>query len=177
VTRSAWAIRPKGERDVDGVAALLAEIAREGRWIATEWPFDVAQRAREMREALLNRWCVGWVATDGRQLVGDLTIFDVEQDDPELGMIVAATHRRRGIGRALLACAVDWAHANGKSELRLRVFPDNEPARELYRTSGFVDAELQRGTIPRRDGAPLDAQVMRRSTRSARVAHGRDDVV
>jgi RimJ/RimL family protein N-acetyltransferase len=164
VTRPSWAIRPKGERDADRVAALLAEIAREGRWIATEWPFDVPERAREMRDALLNRWCVGWVATDGRDVVGDLTIFDVEQDDPELGMIVAATHRRRGIGRALLACAVEWAHANDKPALRLRVFPDNEPARTLYRASGFVDAELQRGAIPRRNGASLDALVMRRWT-------------
>jgi RimJ/RimL family protein N-acetyltransferase len=164
VTRAAWAIRPKGERDAHAVAALLAEIAREGTWIATEWPFDVAERAREMRDALLRRWCVGWVATDGRDLVGDLTVFDVERDDPELGMIVAATHRRRGIGRALLACAIDWAHANGKSALRLRVFPDNEPARALYRASGFVDAELQRGAIPRRKGSARDAIVMRRPT-------------
>jgi GNAT superfamily N-acetyltransferase len=164
VTRSSWAIRPKGERDAEGVAALLAEIAREGRWIATEWPFDIDERAREMRDALLRRWCVGWVATDGRDLVADLTVFDIERDDPELGMIVAASHRRRGIGRALLATAIDWAHANGKTALRLRVFPENEPARELYRASGFVDAELQRGAIPRRDGTSLDALVMRRFT-------------
>ena len=164
MARASWAIRPKGERDAAAVAALLGEIAREGRWIATEWPFDVAERAREMRDALLRRWCVGWVATDGRELVGDLTIFDIEQADPELGMVVAATHRRRGIGRALMACAIEWAHANGKPALRLRVFPDNEPARELYRASGFVDAELQRGAIPRRDGSALDALIMRRFT-------------
>jgi RimJ/RimL family protein N-acetyltransferase len=163
VARASWAIRPKGERDAAAVAALLAEIAREGRWIATEWPFDVDERAREMRDALLRRWCVGWVATDGRDLVGDLTIFDIERDEPELGMIVASSHRRLGIGRALLACATEWAHANGKPALTLRVFPDNGAARELYRASGFVDVELQRGAIARRDGADLDAVVMRRA--------------
>jgi ribosomal protein S18 acetylase RimI-like enzyme len=62
----------------------------------------------------------------------------------------------------LLAAAVDWAHANGKSALTLRVFPDNDPARELYRASGFVDVELQAAAIPRRDGKALDAVVMRR---------------
>ncbi|MDQ6941344.1 MAG: GNAT family N-acetyltransferase [Candidatus Eremiobacteraeota bacterium] len=162
--RASWAIRPKGERDAAGVAALLAEISREGRWIATEWPFDVDERARQMRDGLLRRWCVGWVATDGRDLIGDLTVFDIERDDPELGMVVAATHRRRGIGRALLACAFEWAHANGKSALTLRVFPDNDAARELYRTSGFVDVDVQRGAIPRRDGPALDAILMRRWT-------------
>jgi RimJ/RimL family protein N-acetyltransferase len=164
VTRATWAIRPKGERDAVGVAALLGEIAREGRWVATEWPFDVDERARQMRDALLRRWCVGWVATDGRDLVGDLTIFDIERDDPELGMIVAATHRRRGIGRALLACAIEWAQANGKPALSLRVFPDNAPARELYLASGFVDVEVQHATIARRNGPALDAILMRRAT-------------
>jgi len=164
VTRASWAIRPKGERDAPGVAALLAEIAREGRWVATEWPFDVDDRARQMRDALLRRWCVGWVATDGRDLVGDLTVFDIERDEPELGMIVAATHRRRGIGRALLACAIDWAHANEKPALTLRVFPDNDAARELYLASGFVDVDVQRGAIPRRTGPSLDAVLMRRPT-------------
>ena len=163
MTRASWAIRPKGERDAAGVAALLAEIAREGRWVATEWPFDVEERARQMRDGLLRRWCVGWVATDGRELVGDLTIFDIDRDDPELGMIVAATHRRRGIGRALLACAFDWAQANGKAALTLRVFPDNDGARELYRASGFADVEVQRGAIPRRSGPSLDAILMRRA--------------
>ncbi len=164
MSRASWAIRPKGERDAAGVASLLADIAREGQWVATEWPFDVDARARQMREGLLRRWCVGWVATDGRELVGDLTIFDIERDDPELGMIVAATHRRRGIGRALLVCAIEWAHANGKPALTLRVFPDNDAARELYRASGFVDVDVQRGAIPRRSGPSLDAIVMRRAT-------------
>jgi RimJ/RimL family protein N-acetyltransferase len=164
VTRASWAIRPKGERDAAGVAALLAEISREGRWVATEWPFDVDERARQMRDGLLRRWCVGWVATDGRELVGDLTVFDIDRDDPEIGMIVAATHRRRGIGRALLACAIEWAQANGKRALVLRVFPDNDAARELYRASGFVDVDVQRGAIPRRSGPALDAILMRRAT-------------
>jgi ribosomal-protein-alanine N-acetyltransferase len=164
VTRTTWTIRPKGERDAAGVAALLGEISREGRWIATEWPFDVGERAQEMRDALLRRWCVGWVAVNGRDLVGDLTVFDIEREEPELGMIVAAAHRRRGIGRALLACAIEWAHANGKPALTLRVFPDNDAARELYRTSGFVDIEVQHGAIARRSGPSLDAILMRRWT-------------
>ena len=102
-------------------------------------------------------------ATDGRAVVGDLTVVDIERDDPELGMMVAASHRRRGVGRALLACAFDWAHANGKPASRCGV-PDNDPARELYRASGFVDVELQRGVISRRDGPARDAILMRRPT-------------
>ncbi|HEX3469034.1 MAG TPA: GNAT family N-acetyltransferase [Candidatus Elarobacter sp.] len=160
--RTTWSVRPKGERDVDTVVSLLAEIAREGRWIATEWPFDVEARARSMRDALLRRWCVGWVAVDEREIVADLTIFDIDAAEPELGMLVAASHRRRGIGRALLDEAVAWARANGKAALTLRVFPDNVAARTLYASAGFVDKLVQHAAIARRDGAPLDAIVMRR---------------
>jgi RimJ/RimL family protein N-acetyltransferase len=162
VTRPAWTLRPKGERDVEAVVALLAEVAREGRWIATEWPFDVAARVREQRDALLARRCVGWVALDGRELVGDLTVFDLAQDEPELGMIVAASHRGRGIGRALLDRAAGWARVNARTALRLRVFPDNEPALRLYRAAGFVDVVVEPQAIPRRDGSARDAILMRR---------------
>jgi GNAT superfamily N-acetyltransferase len=163
MTRTGWTVRPKGERDVDAVVGLLAEIAREGRWIATEWPFDVNARARTMRDALLRRWCVGWVAVDERDVVADLTIFDVDSQEPELGMLVAATHRRRGIGRALLEEAIGWARTNGKTALTLRVFPDNDAARTLYFAAGFVDKTVLRAAIARRDGDALDAIVMRRA--------------
>lgn len=157
-----WTVRPKGERDVAGAVALQAEVAREGRWIATEWPFDVEARTAAQRDALLHRYTVGWVALDGRTVVGDLTVWDVGREEPELGMIVAAAHRRRGIGRALLERAIAWAQANAKSALTLRVFPDNDGARALYRACGFVEVALQAAAVPRRDGPPRDALVMRR---------------
>jgi len=162
MTRPSWTIRPKGERDAEAVVTLLAEIAREGNYFATEWPFDVHERARLMRDALLTRRSVGWIALDGRTMIGDLTVVDVSQEEPEIGMMVDAQHRGRGIGRALLACAIAWAGANGKPALSLRVFPDNERAVALYRANGFVEVELQPAAIPRRDGPARDAIVMRR---------------
>lgn len=161
--RSSWTIRPKGERDVEAVVALLAEVAREGRYIATEWPFDPDERARIHRDALLTRQTVGWVAIADRTIIGDLSLFNLHSDEPELGMVVAQAHRGRKIGRALLEQAVAWAHTNDKPALRLRVFPDNDRARALYRATGFVDVELQPGAIQRRDGTALDVMLMRRA--------------
>ena len=152
-----------GERDAAAVVELLAEIAREGSYIATEWPFDQAARTRTIRDALLLRRSVGWIAVDGRELVGELTVIDVTQEEPELGMLVTAPHRGRGIGRALLASAIAWARTNGKPALTLRVFPDNERARALYHSSGFVDVTVQTGAIVKRDGTPRDAILMRRA--------------
>lgn len=162
MTRAAWTIRPKGERDAEAVGALLAQVAREGNAIATEWPFDVEARVRAIRDMLLSLRCVGWIALERHSLIGDLTVTDIDHAEPELGMIVDAAHRGRGIGRALLEHAVAWARANGKQALTLRVFPDNERARELYLRSGFVEIALQPSAIPRRDGTARDAILMRR---------------
>jgi GNAT superfamily N-acetyltransferase len=162
MTGSGWTVRPKTEHDAARVAERLAEVAREGRWIATEWPFDVAQRARAMHDAVRDGITIGWVACDAGDIVADLTVFDLHLPEPSLGMLVAATHRRRGIGRALLDTALDWARANGRAALTLRVFRDNDAARSLYIAAGFVDVTVQPASVPRRDGAALDAIVMRR---------------
>jgi ribosomal protein S18 acetylase RimI-like enzyme len=74
---------------------------------------------------------------------------------------VRASHRGRGIGAALLAAAQSWARANGKPALTLRVFPDNDGALALYRAHGFVEVELQRRAVRRRDGTAWDALLMR----------------
>jgi RimJ/RimL family protein N-acetyltransferase len=57
---------------------------------------------------------------------------------PALDPPVAAVHRRRGIGRALLTRAVDWARGTGVTKLELHVFPHNRPALALYEQFGFV---------------------------------------
>jgi GNAT superfamily N-acetyltransferase len=168
VAKPTWRICPKGARDAHDTVVLLAEVAREGRWIATVWPFDITARAEALRTELLGRRVVGWCAVDGRTMVGDLTVYGVAYDEPEFGMIVAASHRQRGIGRALIENAAAWARGNGKAALRLRVFPDNAPALALYRSVGFVEVQVQRGAIPRPDGAPLDVILMRLPIEPAR---------
>ena len=73
--------------------------------------------------------------------------------------MVAATHRRRGIGRALLDAAVEWARESGVQKLELHVFPHNEPAIQLYESYGF-EREGYRRAHYRRAGEYVDAIVM-----------------
>ena len=62
----------------------------------------------------------------------------------ELGLMVAAGERRRGIGTALMEEAVKWARASGVTKVELHVVPHNEPAIALYRKLGFVEEGLRR---------------------------------
>ena len=73
--------------------------------------------------------------------------------------MVAATHRRRGIGRALLDQAVAWAREAGIRKLELHVFPWNEAAIRLYETYGFEREGIRRDHY-RRDDDFVDAILM-----------------
>jgi ribosomal protein S18 acetylase RimI-like enzyme len=73
--------------------------------------------------------------------------------------MVAAGHRRQGIGRSLLGHAVDWARESEIEKLELHVFPHNEPAINLYEQFGFEREGLRRNHF-RRGGRLVDAVLM-----------------
>jgi ribosomal protein S18 acetylase RimI-like enzyme len=73
--------------------------------------------------------------------------------------MVAAEHRRQGIGRTLLEAAVEWARESGIRKLELHVFPHNEPAIRLYEQFGF-EREGYRRVHYRRGAEHVDAILM-----------------
>ena len=103
------------------------------------------------------------VATDGQQLVGRLSLARDPHPSSghvaDLGLMVAASHRRQGVGRALLDAAVEWARRAGVRKLELHVFPWNEPAIRLYEGYGFEREGVRRGHYER-DGDLVDALLM-----------------
>jgi ribosomal protein S18 acetylase RimI-like enzyme len=75
------------------------------------------------------------------------------------GMYVMPDHRRAGVARTLLSAAVERAHAIGLSQLALAVHVDNDPARALYRSVGFVAWGVERDAF-RVAGRPIDEEHM-----------------
>jgi [ribosomal protein S18]-alanine N-acetyltransferase len=99
----------------------------------------------------------------GTRIVGRLSLgrdpHPASKHVADLGLMVAAGHRRRGVGTALLREAVEWARAVGVRKLELHVFPHNEAAILLYESFGFRREGLRRGHY-RRGGEYLDAVLM-----------------
>jgi ribosomal-protein-alanine N-acetyltransferase len=75
-----------------------------------------------------------------------------------VGVVPAA--RRAGLARRLVTALLDEAARRGAREAFLEVRVDNEPARALYRSEGFVDVGLRRGYY---DGGRVDAVTMRKA--------------
>jgi RimJ/RimL family protein N-acetyltransferase len=133
VATDAIVVRPAEERDRRALAELFAAVASERDGIAAEPPVDI------------EAWAANWqlegtvVAIADDEIVGELRVEPSWFGYGEIGMMVAAAWRGRGVGSALVAAAIDWARAQGMHKLSLSVFPHNAAAIALYRKFGFVE--------------------------------------
>jgi len=55
------------------------------------------------------------------------------------GLIIDAAHQGRGIGRATVAAFLDRFTVDGRTNVALSYSPENETARGLYQSMGFVE--------------------------------------
>jgi len=86
------------------------------------------------------------VESDGR-VVGMVCVYatvkanKLDEEEYEYGyvsdLVVLAEHRGKGLGRALLKLAKDYAQQQGATLLRISVLARNKVARKLYIDEGF----------------------------------------
>lgn len=158
-------IRSAEPGDAQPLVELAGEIGgEEGAWLLTTdaWR-SVAEERRYLRAVRRHPDAAVYVVEDGERVVARLSlardIHPASRHVADLGLMVSASHRRRGVGRALLDQAVVWAESVGVRKLELHVFPWNEPAIALYASFGF-EREGVRKAHYLRDGVPVDAILM-----------------
>ena len=138
-----FVIRPAQPRDAGLLVALAAEVASEPQgWLISDgtWRTAVDER-RYLRALRRHRDAAVFVAEVEDGIVGRLSLgrdpHPASRHVADLGLMVAADFRRRGIGRAFLKQSVAWAREVGVRKLELHVFPHNEAAIGLYESFGF----------------------------------------
>ena len=159
-----WQVVPTERRHIAGFRDVLDSVARERRYLA----FLEAPSAAQMRRFVLNNLrnrVAQFVAVEDGQVLGWCDIVPKRhvtlRHVGALGMGVAAPHRARGIGKALLQATTAGAAARGISRIELLVRADNEHAIALYRRFGFeLEGRLRNYLIV--DGAAHDVLAMAR---------------
>jgi RimJ/RimL family protein N-acetyltransferase len=150
-------------------AAALVELARavgsepEG-WLITDGDWRSASDERRHLRALRGyEHAAVFVADAPAGIVGRLSIardpHPASAHVADLGLMVAQGHRRRGVGRALMRAAEEWARQTGVWKLELHVFPHNEGAIRFYEALGYAREGLRRRQY-RRGNELLDAVLM-----------------
>jgi RimJ/RimL family protein N-acetyltransferase len=158
-------IRRAEPGDAQALVELAGDVGGEdGAWLLTsaEWR-SITDERRYLRAVRRHPDAAVYLAEDGDAVVGRLSLardaHPASAHVADLGLMVAATHRRRGVGRGLLDQAVAWAESASVRKLELHVFPWNEPAIALYDAYGFEREGLRKGHYLR-EGVLVDAILM-----------------
>jgi RimJ/RimL family protein N-acetyltransferase len=158
-------IRRAEPSDATALVALAEAVGgEEGRWIlSTDTWRSVSDERRYLKTVLRHPDATVIVALDGDQVVGRLSLsrdpHPASHHVADLGLMVAESHRRQGIGKRLLEEAVAWARSVGIRKLELHVFPWNESALRLYESFGFEREGYRKRHYVRGD-EPVDAILM-----------------
>jgi ribosomal-protein-alanine N-acetyltransferase len=138
------------ESDPERIAAI------ETAAFATPWS------ERQLRDAVADaRALVLAAVLDGRAIAYALFGPPAGEEAELLRVAVAPGHRRRGLGRRLVAAGLARLRARGVLDVHLEVEQGNAAARALYESLGFAVGGARRGYYA--DGG--DALLMRRTTR------------
>ena len=158
-------VRRATPHDANALVELAESVGREeGKWILGTGPWRaVADERRYLRTIQRYPDAAVFVAEDGDTIVGRLSLsrdpHPASRHVADLGLMVAASHRRQGVGTALLEEAVGWARESRVRKLELHVFPWNDPALALYESFG-CEREGYRKRHYERGGELVDAILM-----------------
>jgi RimJ/RimL family protein N-acetyltransferase len=159
-------VRAAEPSDAGALVALASAVGAEPEgWLLSDrrWR-SVADERRYVRALRRHPDAALLVAEDAGGIVGRLSItrdpHPASSHVADVGLMVAASHRRQGVGTALMQAAESWARHAAVSKLELHVFPYNAGAIALYEKLGYGREGLRRGHYRRPDGRFVDAILM-----------------
>lgn len=150
------ALREATAGDFEDWFRLYEAVAAEGIWIGGEAPTDRADRRKAFDSYLSDPEAASFLAEVDGVLVGNLGV-QVRLGIADLGMMVDAAWRGRGVGSALMEACIAFATKHGAHKLILEVWPHNTAAQGLYRKFGFEQEGLFKRHYRRRNGELWDA--------------------
>ena len=154
-----FTVRPADPGDAEALTRLAEAVSAEPEaWLISvdgDWR-SVGDERRYLKALRRYPHAAVFVAeAEDGTLVGRLSLardaHPASAHVADLGLMVAADARRQGVGRALLAAAVDWARSSGVRKIELHVFPWNEAGIKLYERFGFVQEGYRRNHYLRGD--------------------------
>lgn len=138
-------IVPIAEQHLEGFRAALDSVARERAYLALLEAPPLAEMRKFVLRTIAQR-APQFVALADARVVGWCDILPKPHPtmlhSGVLGMGLIREYRGRGIGRALVDATLQAAKASGISRIELTVRVDNERARRLYQSFGFVTEGL-----------------------------------
>jgi RimJ/RimL family protein N-acetyltransferase len=159
-------VRPAESGDAAQLVALASAIGAEPEgWLLADsrWR-SVGDERRYIRALQRYADAALLVAESGEELVGRLSItrdpHPASAHVADLGLMVAASHRRRGIGSKLMQGAEQWARSAAVTKLELHVFPHNAAAIALYEKLGYEREGFRKRHYKRPDARFVDAILM-----------------
>ncbi|MFI7598314.1 GNAT family N-acetyltransferase [Actinoplanes sp. NPDC049681] len=136
-------LREWRDEDLDELVAMLDE-PDIARWTPMPSPFDaeagVAYLKRARQGRLSGQRIQLAITTDGGKPLGEVLLFGVDAGlrEAELGYLVSAQHRRRGLASAALSLLSGYARSTiGLSRLLLRIDPGNTSSTAVARRCGY----------------------------------------
>lgn len=122
--------------------------------------FERGWSAEEIRDLVERSGAKAFVYDAASERAGFVLVRCAADECEILTIAVEETHKRKGIGRQLLAQVSEYAEQQGARTIFLEVAEDNAAAIGLYSVAGYTETARRKAYYRRWHGRRVDAVIM-----------------